>query len=195
MGLLSFRALVMHSISRMGDDRLIDGLRRRRWLSRIRRGGEARGPWYTEVLAGIALSYPDCVYVEIGVEHGVSMTVVAPCCREAHGCDIEDRSGAMPSGTRFWHMPSDEFFARYDGSAPSLIFIDGDHAYEQAERDYENARRILAPGGLIALHDTAPESEADRTPSRCGDVWRLEREISDPKFTFRAFPGLTLVRP
>jgi predicted O-methyltransferase YrrM len=169
-------------------------LRRRRWLARIRRGA-ARGPWYTEVLAGIALSQRECCYVEIGVEHGVSMTVIAPHCREAHGCDVEDRSRVMPRGTRFWHMPSDEFFAQYDGSPPSLAFIDGDHRYEQARRDYENAGRILAPGGIIALHDTWPEDEANATPDKCGEVWRLEHEITSEKFTFEVFPGLTLVRP
>src|SRR6202008_2715379 len=96
---------------------------------------------------------------------------------------------------RFWHMPSDDFFARYDGSAPHLVFIDGSHVYEQVRRDYLNAVRILAPGGTIALHDTWPGSEAEMTPHRCGDVWRLEAEIADEKFTFRTFPGLTLVRP
>jgi hypothetical protein len=163
---------------------VVDALRRRRWLAKIRRGGETRGPWYTEVLAGIALSYEDCCYVEIGVEHGVSMTVIAPCCREAHGCDVADRSRAMPRGARFWHMSSDEFFARYGG-----------HTYEQAKRDLENARRILAPGGTIALHDTRPGDEAHATPDQCGEVWRLEAEITGEKFTFPAFPGLTLVRP
>ncbi|MEA2198088.1 MAG: hypothetical protein QOJ25_2139 [Solirubrobacteraceae bacterium] len=176
------------------QERWTVALRRRRWLARIRRG-VAAGPWYTQVLAGIALSYPDCCYVEIGVEYGVSMTVIARHCREAHGCDIDDRSHLMPRGARFWHMPSDEFFATYDGSPPTLTFIDGGHTYEQAKRDYENAKRILAPGGIIALHDTWPGDKANTTPDRCGDVWRLEREITTQKFTFEVFPGLTLVRP
>jgi hypothetical protein len=167
----------------------------RRWIAKISRSADDRGPWWTEVLAGIALSHPGCCYVEIGVEHGVSMNVVAPCCREAHGCDIADRARAMPRGTRFWHMSSDEFFERYDGPAPNLVFIDGGHAYDQARRDYENAERILAPGGTIALHDTWPGSEAEKAPERCGDVWRLEAEITADKVTFATFPGLTLVRP
>jgi hypothetical protein len=37
-------------------------------------------------------------------------------------------------------------------------------------------------------------SEAENAPDRCGDVWRLEREIVAEKFTFRVHPGLTLVR-
>jgi len=165
-----------------------------RWLRRLRGNAPVRGPWYAEVLAGIALGYRDCCYVEIGIEHGVSLAVVAPCAHEVHACDIVSRPGSVPPGVRFWEMPSDEFFASYDGRAPHLIFIDGSHEYEQVRRDYGNARRILAPDGVIALHDTWPGSESEKAPDRCGDVWRLEAEITDPKVMLPVFPGLTLVR-
>jgi hypothetical protein len=46
------------------------------------------------------------------------------------------------------------------------------------------------------VHDTWPgDDEAELRPERCGEVWRLEPELPGRKFTFRAFPGLTLVRP
>ncbi len=167
----------------------------RRWVRKLRRRAPVRGPWFSEILAGVALSYPDCCYVEIGVADGVTIAVVAPCCREAHGCDIRDRSTVMPSGVRFWHMASDEFFTRYDGSPPHLFFIDGFHSYEQAKRDYENALSLLAPGGTIALHDTAPGDPSLTGPDKCGEVWKLEAEIQAEKLTLRSFPGLTLVRP
>src|SRR4051812_6319871 len=86
----------------------------RLWGKRLRHR-RVRAPWYAEVLAGIALSYPDCCYIEIGVEHGISLAVVAPASGEAHACDIVDRSPAIPSGVRFWHMGSDDFFERYAG--------------------------------------------------------------------------------
>jgi hypothetical protein len=35
----------------------------------------------------------------------------------------------------------------------NLIFIDGDHSLESVRLDIEHARRLLAPGGLIAFHD------------------------------------------
>ena len=168
---------------------------RRRWMAKIRRGPDRRGPWWAEILAGIAQSYPACCYVEIGVEHGTSVSVVAPCCGEVHGCDVADRAEAMPRGSRFWHMASDDFFARYDGSPPDLVFIDGGHSYAQARRDYENALRIIAPGGTLALHDTCPESEDATAADLCGEVWRLRDEITAYKVTFETFPGLTLVRP
>jgi hypothetical protein len=166
----------------------------RRWARRLRHVPRLRGPWYAEVLAGIAQSYPQCCYVEIGIEDGVSLAVVSRVSAEVHACDILDRRHAVPRGVRFWHMPSDEFFSRYDGPPPNLVFIDGSHEYEQARRDWEHAKELLAPGGIIALHDTCPRTEEEKAPERCGDVWRLEAEITEPKLTLPAFPGLTLVR-
>ena len=104
----------------------------------------------------------------------------------------------MPPGTRFWNMRSDEFFERFDGSSPNVVFVDGDHSYEQAKRDFENALGILAPGGIIFLHDTWPRREEDTVAERCGTVLRLAEEIarsdSLESFTWPGFPGLTAVR-
>ena len=35
----------------------------------------------------------------------------------------------------------------------SLIFIDGDHCYQQVVADFENYRDLLAPGGCMLFHD------------------------------------------
>ncbi len=35
----------------------------------------------------------------------------------------------------------------------SLIFIDGDHSYEQVLADFSNYRDLLAPGGCLVFHD------------------------------------------
>jgi predicted O-methyltransferase YrrM len=37
----------------------------------------------------------------------------------------------------------------------SLVFVDGDHAYEAVAGDFEMAGRLLAPEGVIAFHDFA----------------------------------------
>jgi predicted O-methyltransferase YrrM len=36
-----------------------------------------------------------------------------------------------------------------------LVFVDGYHSEEQARFDYETFERLLAPGGVILLHDSA----------------------------------------
>lgn len=41
---------------------------------------------------------------------------------------------------------------------PDMIFIDGDHRYEEVVSDIELAREILAPGGLLCGHDYGKSS-------------------------------------
>ena len=35
-----------------------------------------------------------------------------------------------------------------------FLFIDGDHSYEGLQGDWEAWRSLIAPGGIVALHDT-----------------------------------------
>lgn len=46
-----------------------------------------------------------------------------------------------------------EMFA---GSSFGFAFIDGDHSYEGVRADWLNYSPLVAPGGLIAFHDTWP---------------------------------------
>jgi hypothetical protein len=45
----------------------------------------------------------------------------------------------------------DEWFDRYDGEAPALVFCDADHPYEPTVRDIEFALRVGAQ--IICEHD------------------------------------------
>lgn len=45
--------------------------------------------------------------------------------------------------------------AALNGQA-DFIFIDGDHSYEGAKRDFELYRHLLAPHGFVAFHDIVP---------------------------------------
>ena len=54
----------------------------------------------------------------------------------------------------------------------SLIFIDGDHSYQQVEADFANYRDLLAPGGCMVFHDYGygnhtglPEADPDVRPA------------------------------
>ena len=63
-----------------------------------------------------------------------------------------------------------------DGEQLDFILIDGDHSYNGVKRDYENYRPLLAPGGILALHDVLPNAV---DPSI--DVHRFWAElVSDP---------------
>jgi predicted O-methyltransferase YrrM len=62
-----------------------------------------------------------------------------------------------------------------------FAFIDGDHSYEGLKKDWEEWAGLIAPGGVVGLHDSRP------TPNRpihdAGSV-RYTREVihSDPRF-------------
>jgi hypothetical protein len=134
------------------------------------------------VIEGVVRSYPrPPVYIEIGVATCECFNTVAPYCRKAHAVDPSSHAlthvnDAVHHNARRWEMTSDQFFHEYVGS-PDVIFIDGDHHYDVAQRDFENAAKILMPGGTILLHDVWPGSRIDARPEACGDVYRLVDEI------------------
>src|SRR5262249_12663697 len=72
-----------------------------------------------------------------------------------------------------------EFYARYQGAAPSLAFLDAVHTYEETKKDIEWARS--AGTKVIAGHDYGPEfpgiiravEEAGGPARLGGSVWCL----------------------
>jgi hypothetical protein len=72
---------------------------------------------------------------------------------------------------------SDEFFKRLKIGPIAFAFIDGDHRYEQAAKDFWNTWPLLADEGVIALHDTYPPDANWTTENTCGDVYKLRQEL------------------
>lgn len=99
------------------------------------------------------------------------MTVVGQDLREnpPQGWFNIDRS-------TFFIGASDEFFAQITDEL-ALTFIDGDHNYAQAKKDFINALVRTVDNGYILLHDTYPPSLEYTHEARCGDVYRLRQEI------------------
>lgn len=83
----------------------------------------------------------------------------------------------------FFMGSSDDFFKEVDPMHLALVFIDGDHHYEQAKKDFDNFLPRMVDHGYIILHDTYPPNEEYLSPdSACGDVYRLRQEIEkDPR--------------
>lgn len=52
-------------------------------------------------------------------------------------------------------MDKNEFFAKYDGPPPAMVFLDAWHDYEETKKDIEWARRVGAK--IIAGHDYCDE--------------------------------------
>lgn len=154
--------------------------------------------WHAPIIASVVASYSRPTYLEIGVFRGDCLAEVAPHAGQAHGVDVTFKRVVHDlSAARLWEMPSDEFFRAYDGAAPDVIFVDGDHAYEQARRDIHNALELLSQDGCLFLHDTWPVFAAATDRMTCGEVYRVADELrEDERFdvaTIRRWPGLSLV--
>jgi len=68
-----------------------------------------------------------------------------------------------------------------DGRALDVLFIDGDHSYTGALRDFLLYRRFVRPGGVIAFHDIVPDActrDGVRSAGYAGDVPRVWSEVS-----------------
>jgi len=63
----------------------------------------------------------------------------------------------------------------------ALGFIDGDHTYEQARKDFESLLPLIVENGYIILHDTHPPDASYLDPNRCGTVYKLRQEIEECK--------------
>lgn len=83
-------------------------------------------------------------------------------------------------------MTSDEFFAGQSAllraDPPEFAFIDGQHLFEYALRDFMHVEQSAAPGCLVAIDDVFPSHAAQaarrrRTRVWTGDVWKLHRAL------------------
>ena len=88
-----------------------------------------------------------------------------------------------------------------------FIHVDGLHTAEQCHRDIENSLKCLAPGGMIAVHDTNPTTRwmanpggpIDPNAEWCGDVWKailwLRCDRDDLEiYTYGIRYGLTVIK-
>jgi predicted O-methyltransferase YrrM len=79
-----------------------------------------------------------------------------------------------------------------------LLFIDGDHRYAGAKRDYELYADLVRPGGIIAFHDIWPNTydssiQVSRLWEEIKASGRLVEEIIHEPYTGRYGIGLILV--
>lgn len=105
-------------------------------------------------------------FLEIGVNWGGSVSVLLDYFENGFGIDIND----CPFFNRLLQINPNYIqiignsFDKYiiDTVAPyqfDLLFIDASHDYESVKKDYENYKKYVRKGGLIAFHDITPDNE------------------------------------
>jgi predicted O-methyltransferase YrrM len=132
---------------------------------------------YLQVLERLHRELTPTSYLEIGVRHGVSLSL-AQC--PALGVDPNPEvNRELPETTQVVRLTSDEFFAQRAGDMlPDLTFIDGLHLFEYALRDFMNVERCSPPGGVVVFDDVFPNHPLQANRVRAsqvwtGDVWRV----------------------
>lgn len=114
----------------------------------------------------------DMRYLELGVGTGWTLDRVA--ARHKLGVDVDARL-ARGRGVGPVVETATRDFARDVGPflAADVAFVDADHDYESAVRDYDFAAEVVGPGGLVLLHDMVPPSESYTARHLCSDSYRL----------------------
>lgn len=115
--------------------------------------------------------------------------------------NMENTKGYFGNGSIIYNVKSDEFFEHERPGPLALSFIDGDHEYEQVEKDFFNILSYTVEDGVIFLHDTLPPDKNWVVPERCGTAFILRKELEKHEnldvftFPFTAFGvGLTMVK-
>ena len=141
--------------------------------------------------------------VEIGVWHGVTTKLlrnamapdglllgIDPYPKGRFGFSVQrviaQREIARATvGTMEWQrltgVEAARLYAASKRPPVDFIFIDGDHSYEGLQGDWEAWSPLVAPQGIIALHDSC--SSADRNIEGAGSViFTRESILPDPRF-------------
>jgi hypothetical protein len=141
---------------------------------------------YLPYLEQMHLTLAPKVYLEIGTESGASLsyaTCIAFAVDPAFNLQA-DVSRNKPELHQF-QGTSDAFFAtgmvEKLGYRVDLAFLDGLHLFEFLLRDFINTEQLMAPGGVITMHNCVPinhlsaerEWDREKTGGWTGDVWKL----------------------
>lgn len=115
-------------------------------------------------------------YLEIGCDYDETFANI----------DVNQKIGVDPKRGGNVRLTSDEFFAT-NSLKFDVIFIDGNHTYEQIRNDIENSLSCLKEQGIIIVHDMLPVTEKQVLPFHppvwyagwLGSAYRIAFELSE----------------
>lgn len=156
----------------------------------------------TDIINRLIVSKGHEKYLEIGVRKGHNFNNVH--CPYKVGVDPDMSLLKPPHDNAVYvtqEMTSDEYFRLYHNKF-DIIFIDGDHRYEQAYNDILNAIYHTNIGGCVVVHDTNPllylhQMVPRQTVVWNGDVWKaiadMRSKTSLHVFTVDTDHGVTII--
>jgi predicted O-methyltransferase YrrM len=139
-----------------------------------------------ETLKKATLGFEKCQFLQIGTASGVTAFAIIETIKSVGGhlftVDIDESPGGgtfrdpktrnngfwadvqekeLEDAIDYFRNGSDDFFKKneeWDGKF-DIIFVDGDHRYEQSKKDLGNAMKAIKPNGIIYLHDVMDRTQ------------------------------------
>ncbi|RLA01454.1 MAG: hypothetical protein DRQ42_03175 [Gammaproteobacteria bacterium] len=157
---------------------------------------------FLPIMQNIALLFKPHTYMELGLRHGWTFNQMTSLdvFKRAVGVELDTkRMRGVKTKNRpveIHNMSTDEFAMLW--SEPiDMLFIDADHSFKQAKKDFDNFSKWMSPCGIICMHDTYPTNR-----NTYDEAWKLARAIHKwdeykdwEIFTFPGtWAGLSLVR-
>lgn len=157
---------------------------------------------FLPIMQNIAMLFKPHTYMELGLRHGWTFNQMSALGMSARYVGVElDTKNLRGVKTKnrpveLHNMSTDEFAMLWNEPI-DMLFIDADHSFEQAKKDFDNFSKWMSPCGIICLHDTYPTARG----SWC-ETWKLARAIHTwheyrdwEIFTFPGtWAGMSLVR-
>lgn len=135
-------------------------------------------------------------YLELGIYKGETIEFLKDTIPYRVGVDTKKNRNDFTFD--FFQGTTEQFF-KSNKRAFDFIFIDANHNYDCVKYDLEEARKILNYNGIIALHDTDPESTHLLQEGYCSDSYKILNYINSIEdLTQVTFPvaeaGVTFVK-
>ena len=123
---------------------------------------------HSDFIARMTSIYRPNLYLELGLYKGETWKKVSPFCKNMVGVDIVDHN----LEGEIYIETTDYFFSHFQKKI-DMAFIDADHSFESAKKDFINCYNLLNDGGVIMMHDTDPESDHLFSSGYCGDSYKI----------------------
>ncbi len=138
-------------------------------------------------------------YVEYGVRSGECINHISKFVSHAYGVDIA-RKPDLERNITYFKAYTDWFSEQVLSNLEYwYAFVDADHSFDAAMRDFSNLYKYIQPGGYVFLHDTYPCEAGLLSVDGCNDCYKTPIEIKGRYpgveiITLSLNPGLTIVR-
>lgn len=124
------------------------------------------------------LPHPLLTTLEIGVHHGGTFRVWKALSQRVigidamRGTDATNFDPAVIIGNSHDAKTLQAVEQCLAGQPIDFLFIDGDHSYEGAQQDFETYGALVAPDGIIAIHDINEDGADDDPEAGVGRFWK-----------------------